>query len=660
MRHFRKRLEATVTVFVVLLATFGLLVSSCGKESGGELSDHESLQLSGISLPSTLTAAKGAEITITGKGFQPGDLIALVLTTDAGTSYSSAITAVTETSASFLLPEEITSASYRLIVSRATEQLSLGTVMINVTVNTTIPDRIGMTVKGVVYCDGEGVPGVVVSDGYEVTVTDGDGVYYLPSAKENGYVFISVPGNYEVNTSGQLPQFFQTLSSTANLVEQKNFSLIKTDNSNHVVLALADWHLASRNNDLSQFTNKVLPDINSTIASYQAEGKKVYGLTLGDLTWDLYWYSNSFGIKDYLQYMNQVDCPVFNTIGNHDNDPYVTNDWLSELMYRMYLGPTYYSFNLGQVHYVVLDDIAWINTGGADGLVGSRNYDGKLTQNQLDWLAKDLATITDKNTPVVVGIHIPVFRRPDLDAAGNPEDAQFNLENSAELKNLLSGFKQVHILSGHTHSNYTNVSDNLVEHTTGAICGTWWWTNKTGYSGNHLSKDGSPAGYGVYEVVGTEIEWYFKGAGFAKDYQFRAYDLNTVQISAAEFAPNATEAAMAQYAGTYATSSNSNEILLHIWGYDPQWAVEMTENGTALNVTRVTAKDPLHIISYEAFRLNDGAEPTSSFITGATPNLFKATAASPSSTIQIKVTDRFGKVYAETMERPKVFSLKIQ
>ena len=67
-----------------------------------------------------------------------------------------------------------------------------------------------MTVKGIVFCDGEGVPGVVVSDGYEVTVTDSEGIYYLPSAKQNKFVFISLPGNYEIATSDNIPQFFQT------------------------------------------------------------------------------------------------------------------------------------------------------------------------------------------------------------------------------------------------------------------------------------------------------------------------------------------------------------------------------------------------------------------------------------------------------------------
>jgi hypothetical protein len=67
----------------------------------------------------------------------------------------------------------------------------------------------------------------------------------------------------------------------------------------------------------------------------------------------------------------------------------------------------------------------------------------------------------------------------------------------------------------------------------------------------------------------------------------------------------------------------------------------------------VSAKDPLHIISYEAKRLNVGAVPTSSFVTGNTAHMFRVTASSATSTLEIKVTDRFGNLYTETMTRPK-------
>lgn len=70
--------------------------------------------------------------------------------------------------------------------------------------------------------------------------------------------------------------------------------------------------------------------------------------------------------------------------------------------------------------------------------------------------------------------------------------------------------------------------------------------------------------------------------------------------------------------------------------------------------------DPLHIISYEAIRLNVGSAPTSSFVTSKTAHMFKAKASGTASPILIKVTDRFGNIYTETMSMPKDFVLTMR
>ena len=42
-----------------------------------------------------------------------------------------------------------------------------------------LPDKPGATVKGYVACEGRGVEGVVVSDGFNVVKTDAEGRYWL-------------------------------------------------------------------------------------------------------------------------------------------------------------------------------------------------------------------------------------------------------------------------------------------------------------------------------------------------------------------------------------------------------------------------------------------------------------------------------------------------
>ncbi|WP_258101099.1 calcineurin-like phosphoesterase family protein [Marinoscillum pacificum] len=653
MNSRRKFIKIGGITTLASLSGIGFTFAQCREPH--EIDENNLLSISGVSIPSSIDVIDGEEITISGKGFQVGDTMLFESVVD-GKTYSSMVSLVTDREVSFPVPASIITGGYKLTVSREQNSLFLGSLVLNLVSSTELPDKEGMTVKGVVYSSGVGIAGVVVSDGFEVTLTDDEGRYYLPSQKKTGFVFVSIPGNYEVLNNGNAPQFFQRLSANKEAIERKDFSLIATNNENHVVIPMADWHLANRNNDLDQFTNKILPDVNATIDKYAAEGAKVYVLTLGDMTWELYWYNNDFGLNEYIPYMNKLNSPVFNLIGNHDYHPYIADDWDASAMYRNVLGPTYYSFNLGKVHYVVLDDVEYLNEGASEGVIGKRNYRDVIESEQMEWLKKDLAAITDKSTPIIIATHTPLYRNPKLDS-NNQQVNEVNLENGHSLIAALKEFSTVHVLTGHTHINYRVDEElNLMEHNIAAVSATWWWTGRNGYAGNHICKDGSPGGYGVWKMKGRDIEWIYKSAGYAEDYQFRSYDLNTVYINAPDHAPNATDDDLAAFVGPYGQPRSSNEVLLNIWGYDNQWQIEVTENGKSLGVTRVTDLDPLHIISYEAFRVNAGANPTGAFTTTETSHLFRVVANAPDSTLQIKVTDRFGNVYKEEMIRPKAFN----
>ncbi|MEZ5011594.1 MAG: calcineurin-like phosphoesterase C-terminal domain-containing protein [Bacteroidales bacterium] len=279
-----------------------------------------------------------------------------------------------------------------------------------------------------------------------------------------------------------------------------------------------------------------------------------------------------------------------------------------------------------------------------------------IVSAQMQWLIKDLATVDDKSAPLLSECTVIYLHKSSLDIDGN-QTSSIEMVNGSQLISALQEFTNVHVLTGHTHINFNVQSGStLIEHNTAAVSATWWWTGKSGYAGNHICKDGSPGGYGIWEIDGSEVQWYYKGSGKPADYQFRSYDLNECHITAAEYAPNSTDEALAPYAGTYANSNTGNEVLINVWGYDPEWTVEVSEGGIPLEVNRVTAKDPLHIISYEAMRLNAGAIPTSSFVTGNTSHMFKVVASAPNTTLEIKVTDRFGNIYTESMSRPKQLS----
>ncbi|WP_419501202.1 calcineurin-like phosphoesterase C-terminal domain-containing protein [Barnesiella intestinihominis] len=68
----------------------------------------------------------------------------------------------------------------------------------------------------------------------------------------------------------------------------------------------------------------------------------------------------------------------------------------------------------------------------------------------------------------------------------------------------------------------------------------------------------------------------------------------------------------------------------------------------------VSSKIEIKNFSIEAKRLK------ADFVSYATAHMFKATASNATSTVKIKVTDRFGNTYSETMNRPKSLSCSMK
>ena len=404
-------------------------------------------------------------------------------------------------------------------------------------------------------------------------------------------------------------------------------------------------HLANRTNDLNQFT-LFTTDLNEQIEANKA--KRQYAVTLGDMSWDLYWYSNAYDLYSYIATINEKvkGIQIFHTIGNHDHDMNSAGDFNTVTAFKNVVAPTYYSFNIGDIHYIVLDNILCTNNG-----TGDRTYESSLTQDQLTWLANDLKHV-DKSKKLVVTMHAQMYN----------ENGKSSMAFASELEKLCSGY-ETHVMSAHTHVIWNN--DNLAtkgifHHNSGAICGTWWWTGS--YTpGLGLCKDGSPSGYYVYNMNGTDIKWRFKPTSRDFSQSFRTYDRNSIVLSAAKFAPkaNASNAsAFESTASSWVSPDDKNYVYFNVFDYDPSWTIEVTENGKQLKYEKVKIKDPLHLAAYEAMRYNANANPTSSFKAYTIDShMFRVQASSATSTIEFKITDRFGNVSTESMKRPKAFSI---
>lgn len=519
-----------------------------------------------------------------------------------------------------------------------------------------------MTIKGVVYCGDEPVQGAQVSDGVNVTLTDENGWYYLASAKECGHVFVCNPKGYKYTRKAKYPEFYKTVDTERpSAVEQADFELERDEATDHTILFLADIQMCGRNEDIRQYEEHAVGDINTSISNARKQGKDVYVITLGDQSYNTYWHSYNIGIPEIHESMNLLDPDaIFNCMGNHDNNPKIAGDWAASADYREQWGPTYYSFNIGEIHYVVLDNIEFTNA------ECKNTFECNITTSVIKWLRKDLANVS-MDTPIVVCMHAPLFYRPQCSKPNVPDPTKYRYNYGSQFYNSVKGFKDVRVFTGHAHTNYTVSYLNMTEYNVGAIGGNLWWT---GYfvNGNSVCTDGSPGGYRVLDTSGKELKTYYKCIGFDNGYQFRCYDLNNCHITASRFAPSYKNPAdidtwLANGYGFDSSDYNSdgtpkipNRVLINVFAYDTNWKVEVLEDGKPLEVSRISGYDPFSMISdgcqrFEKTGHNNSGNPTQN------SHLFLVTAKYATSPLSIKVTDQYGSVYTQVMERPKGFSI---
>lgn len=641
---------------IMICTLFLCICCSCGgtKETD-PVTPQVDLKDISLRLESVIVAKQGSSVTIMfneGKGPLRTDKVVLRPEREDEGDVVCDITSLGATEFQFMLPSRFNYGIYKFCLRRDAQLKGYGSV--EFTGSTPGPSPFtpsqGSTLYGLVSCGDKPLSGVVVSDGYEVVTTNKDGYYEMASKKQTEYVFISVPSGYEVESKGVLPVFHKRLIKDAKTLERVDFNVFDAgDQTNHTILYLGDMHMANRTKDKTQFRK-----FTSEIAAYRKEhaSDKVYAITLGDMTWDLYWYSKKYCFEQYLaEYAGVVnDLQIFHCIGNHDHDMNATGDWDTVLKFRNDICPNYYSFNIGKIHYVVLDNIECTNSPASTTDGSGRHYNSALVNDVLQWLQKDLSFVS-KSTPVVVAMHAPLYNQ----SGGNA------MSNVSKLTSLLNGYQST-IVTGHTHVCYTvDKSAAIREYNSGAVCAAWWWAGNY-YPDYNISTDGSPAGYRITTVKGTEQTSFYKGTAKDENLQFRAYDRNKILFDIS-MVPAEGKAALVQELtssasyGNYGVASSENEVIINIWDWNDRWKVEVTENGNALKVDRKTLMDPSFFAAYTLPHLNSGSTSLT-WHPSASTHMFVVKASSANSTLEIKVTDDEGRVYTQTMARP--LELKIE
>lgn len=241
------------------------------------------------------------------------------------------------------------------------------------------------TVLGTVFFDRNGngsrdpgeppIADTAVSDGRQVVLTSARGEYRLETDRGR-IVFVSLPRGYRA-----VGDFYKEIERDCIL----DFPMAEWPESRADSVRFAqitDIHMTG-DTTLETFVED-LAEINSLHPAAQ------FILATGDLV------NNGKNLPEYESYVKGVKTsrlPVFSVPGNHDVslDPTGSN-------YQRFLGPLYYSFNVGNGHFVVLNCVnfsdeqkAWIASDLAAAPKGSRSIFSMHylpTQAQMDYLAQ--------------------------------------------------------------------------------------------------------------------------------------------------------------------------------------------------------------------------------------------------------------------------------
>lgn len=481
------------------------------------------------------------------------------------------------------------------------------------------------TVSGTVL-DQRGLPveGVVVSDGLLTTLTDESGNYALDSdLSKRRFVQVTIPAAYEIPVKDGIPQFWQRIPEGSTKV-RADFTLTARRKAapRYTILMTADPQIRSRSARYDNFAfhsidmyEDMCRDLRETAASIT--DRPVYGISLGDLVHnDMSLYPTyCAGIADF-------DFPVFSVIGNHDHVQNAATDREAVKKFEEYLGPTCYSVELGELHFIFLDNIVMKNNTLDPNNVGA--YSDGLSDEAYSWLCNDLKYV-DKDRTVMLCAHSSMFRKPDSEPADRDR-------HGPDYASRLAQYRCVHSWAGHSHINFNyaysaeepapkfpNVESHILARSTGAL-----WLNES------MSSDGTPRGYMVVEVDGEAVSWYYKPYSYENDVPSGLDRSHQIRV----YAPGVW------YSDGY--------VYANVWNHDARWgAVRYTDSGKSdAEMKRVTVYDGAFVRMADYY---NSVQTTATFEPFRTSHMFRILPTAGAAQATVETTDRFGEHYTATV-----------
>ncbi len=460
-----------------------------------------------------------------------------------------------------------------------------------------------MSVKGYVHDGTKGIANVYVSDGYTITATAADGSYYMAPNEKAYFMFVILPSGYEVaNVSKSVQKFFSRIDHTATDARH-DFELRPIGNDDsftflvHADTQPYDYEIKDC---FSQLTIAYKDMQKTADAIAKTDGFKPLMLHMGDI---IYKTATSPGTS-YGPYMASVssalyNVPTFVVPGNHDLRWFIDENVRFGDFHDQW-GPTYYSFNRGKIHFVMLNNIS-VDIDG--------DYSKGISACELAWIKEDLKTVPEGSTVVLCG-HQPFTR------------ANSHIKAYGGMLDLFKPYKTL-ILTGHLHNCHNEFpvyAKNMRERNHTALGGSIWK--------GPCASDGTPRGYYIYEVSGNDISWKFKPTEKDADKNmFRIYEPGQFDDS------------------KIPAPQDDKVVEVNVWDWDEDWTVTWSLDGVEQgDVPRYESyRDPMASFNYD----NIPTHPNWGAVD--TYHMFHCDVPSTGSEVKVTVQDPFGRKLSKTI-----------
>ncbi len=419
----------------------------------------------------------------------------------------------------------------------------------------------------------QGLPGVRVSNGREVARTDRDGRWRLPVSDDTAFFVIKPRGWMTPLNEHRLPRFYYLhkpagspalryggVAPTGPLPASIDFPLHPRREPDRFRAVFWADPQPRDEREIVYISHDVIDELVGVDASF--------GVTLGDIMFDR---------LDLFERLNGavalIGIPWYNVLGNHDINFDAASDRHSDETFERVYGPSYYSFDHGPVHFIVLDDVRWSGSTPTD----RGRYTAGLGPEQIEFVKNDLKHVPWKQL-VVLMMHIPLEE----------------IEDRQELYRLIEQRPYTMSISGHTHyqeHRFITREDGWRgpephHHVINVTVSGSWWSGSPDERGipHTMMRDGAPNGYSLCTFDGERYSFEFKAASRPKEYQ--------VAIHAPEYVK--------------ARSAGLTEVFANVFSGSERTKVEMRlgPDDTWTPMQKVLAPDP----AYRALKELEAAE----------------------------------------------------